>query len=219
MPIQQDVPFLPDSVIEDQAMALLRRYELEAGLIRELPVPVERIADPFLALTPDWDHIPDTDASPILAYIDPANHKICFNESRRGHFESYYGSYEYTLGHEIGHYVLHLSKASGIEQLSFIEPTWVTCMFRKQLTSADRRELQAEKFASYLLLPKYLLEPALEDLDLLNWPTLYSLRDKFRVSITALKRRLESIGRLYVDPNGGLHNSKEDYVGQSKLAL
>lgn len=200
MQIKQDVPFLQESVVENRALTLLKRFESEVELIVQLPVPIERIADPFLQLTPDWDHIPDTEAAPILAYIDPANHKICFNESRRSHFEDYYGSYEYTLGHEVGHYILHVTKTSDAEQMAFLETPRVHCIYRQRLGTKDRRELQAEIFASYLLLPSHLLIPAIEGLNLQHWPTLYRLRDKFHVSITALRRRLEGLGRLYVDP-------------------
>jgi hypothetical protein len=66
-------------------------------------------------------------------------------------------------------------------------------------------------------MPSRLLLPAIEDVDLLRWPNLYRLRDKFSVSITALKIRLENLGLIYVDPDGGLHRSKAEADGQLPL--
>jgi len=217
MPINSDVPYLPDSVMESRALALLQRYESQVQPVRQLPIPVEKIADLLLELVIDWDVISDTDDAPVLAYLNPTGKKICFNESRRAHFDQFYGSYEYTLAHELGHHELHISR-NGAHQLTLFENGGVTCVYGKKMSNQDRRELQAEIFASYLLLPQNLLGPALEGVDLLRWPNLYRLRDKFHVSITALTRRLMNLNRLYVDREGNLYPSKEDASGQMRLS-
>jgi len=210
----KSVPFVPDSRLEACASALLGRYERTIEPITAPPVPVEKVADLLLDLVFDWQPIRDTDEEPILAYIDPQSQRICLNQSRRPHFNTYFGTYEFTVAHELGHHDLHLGDG-GLEQVEF---DFGQGMSNKQVfvcrgTETSRRELQADRYASYLLMPAQLLVPAIEDMPL-SWPALYKLRDAFHVSITALKIRLENLGCLYVDENGDIHRSPEEAAGQ-----
>jgi tetratricopeptide (TPR) repeat protein len=204
MQINPDVPFIPDASLEELANELLERYEREIEPIFGPPVPVEKIADFLLELNLEWLDIPDTEAEPILAYLDPGSKTIRLNEQRLAFFEQYPGTYQYTLAHEIGHYQLHLL---GDEMQP--DQTYV-CRF--QGIPKDRREWQAERFASYLLMPESLLLLAIKGIDLYRWPTLYRLRDQFQVSITALTIRLEELGYLYVTTNGRLYPSPTEAV-------
>ncbi|RME50889.1 MAG: ImmA/IrrE family metallo-endopeptidase, partial [Caldilineae bacterium] len=203
MQIQAHPPFLSEAELETRANALLHRYRRTIAPLCQPPVPVEAIADFLLELDTDWLPIPDTDDEPILAYLRPATRTICFNERRQDYFARYPGTYEFTLAHEIGHYTLHLTGAT--------EPSAGEAMVlcRNRGFSGDRREWQAERFASFLLMPLDLLQPALAGVNLLRWPDLYRLRDRFRVSITALTVRLERLGLLYVSPDGDLYPNRE----------
>ena len=69
----------------------------------------------------------------------------------------------------------------------------------------------------FLLMPSNLLMEATRDVDLLSWPTLYGLRDRLQVTITALKVRLERLGLLYVTEDGELYPSRQEYEGQMRL--
>ena len=108
MQINPDVPFIPDATLEELANELLERYGRDIEPIYKPPVPVEKIADFLLELNLEWRDIPDTEAEPILAYLDPGSKTIRLNERRLAFFEQYPGTYQYTLAHEIGHYQLHL---------------------------------------------------------------------------------------------------------------
>lgn len=203
MQINPDVPFIPDATLEELANELLERYGRDIEPIYKPPVPVEKIADFLLELNLEWRDIPDTEAEPILAYLDPGSKTIRLNERRLAFFEQYPGTYQYTLAHEIGHYQLHLLGDTRPDQA-------YVCRF--QGIPKDRREWQAERFASYLLMPESLLLPAIEEIDLYRWPTLYRLRDQFQVSITALTIRLEELGYLYVTTNGRLYPSQTEAI-------
>jgi Zn-dependent peptidase ImmA (M78 family) len=204
MQINPDVPFIPDATLEELANELLERYERDIEPIYRPPVPVEKIADFLLELNLEWLGIPDTEAEPILAYLDPGSKTIRLNERRLAFFEHYPGTYQYTLAHEIGHYQLHLL-GTGVQP----DHTYV-CRF--QGIPKDRREWQAERFASYLLLPEFLLLPAIEGVNLHRWSSLYRLRDEFQVSITALTIRLEELGYLYVTTNGRLYPNRTEAI-------
>lgn len=211
MRINPDIPFISDATLEALANALLDRYEREIEPIFEPPVPVEKIADFLLELNIEWLAIPDTETAPILAYLHPHSQTIRLNERRLAHFEQHPGVYEYTLAHEIAHYQLHLTEADLQAEQAFV--------YRHKQMSADRREWQAERFASYLLLPAWLLQPAIEGLDLQRWPNLYRLRDQFQVSITALRIRLEMLGYLHVAANGRIYANPKEATGDLRQEL
>lgn len=229
-----------DSDIEAAANALLDRYHKEIEAISEPPVPVEAIADFLLELHLDWGPIEDEDGAPVLAYINAQTRAIRLNERRRAHFESFPGLYEFTLGHEIGHERMHVI-ADGSVQLEMpldfagaISPARATTLERAVSMEArrgvgreylcretggakDMRELQADIFAGYLLMPARLLGPALERVDLRSWRSLYQVRDRFHVSISALTVRLKRLGLLYIDSGGKLRESEAEANGQMRL--
>lgn len=202
MQIDPHVPFISDATLEELADALLDQYEQEIEPVGEPPVPVERIADFLLELNIEWLDIPDTEEAPILAYLHPASQTIRLNEQRLAYFEAHPGVYEYTLAHEIAHFQLHLTEADLRPDQAFV--------YRHKQMSNDRREWQAERFASYLLMPTSLLIPAIDGLDLQRWPDLYRLRDQFQVSITALRIRLETLGFLHVAANGRIYHTPKE---------
>ena len=50
--------------------------------------------------------------------------------------------------------------------------------------------------------------------DLLSWPTPYLLRDRFQLTISALKGRLARLGLLLVTGDGESYPSRQEYEGQ-----
>ncbi len=214
MQIRSDVPYLSDEKLKATADALLDRYEHEVEKIRSLPIPIDQIAEILLKLRFDWTNIPDDDHHPTLAAIAPASRTIYFNERRQILFNTYFGTREFSVAHELGHHELHLIP-SELEQLALNDIPLPVCLCRR-LNDADRREVQAERFASFLLLPSRLLLPTIADLDLLQWSVLYRLRDTFHVSISALTYRLQGLGKLYVK-NKILYPSEAVANGQLSL--
>lgn len=212
MQINPHVSFIAEERLEAVANGLLERYEREIAPIVAPPVPVEKIADFLLDLRIEWLDMPDTDDEPVLAYLHPESKSIRFNERRLDYFEQYLGTYEYTLAHEIGHYLFHLTpvemQSQPVKSDKFGPGQAFLCRYKP--AGHDQREWQAEQFASYLLMPAHLLLPAIEagGVNVHSWPDLYRLRDQFNVSITALRIRLEKLGYLYVAANGRLYPTK-----------
>ena len=64
-----------------------------------------------------------------------------------------------------------------------------------------------------------LLWDSVRDIELTSWPNLYRLRDLFEVTISALTIRLERLGVLYVSKDGQLYPSRQEYHGQTRMAL
>ena len=205
-------------MLEARASELLRDYQRRFAPITAPPVPVEKIADLHLGLSFDWLTIPDDDRQPILGYIQAGAKTICLNERRQDHFDQFAGSLEFTIAHEVGHYLMHL-----VEELSEPLPlasgqsVGYICRHITEHENApmDWREWQANVFASYLLMPHDLLIPAFQRVDL-TWDSLYQLRDQFQVSISALTKRLQELNLLYIEDKR-LYRSEQEAKGQVRL--
>ena len=102
--------YLPDVHIERQAARLLNRYEREFEAVTEPPVPVEDIADVLLELGILWGSVSEAVGASTLAGLEPNERMIKFNEPRRQVFEETPGLYNTVLGHEIGHWELHVDQ-------------------------------------------------------------------------------------------------------------
>lgn len=212
----KDNRYISDSEIESKAYALLNGFESKYGKIITLPVPIDKIIESYLELWLDWDIIEDTDEEKILGFLNPQTKKIRLNERHRDHFDGYRGSEAYTKAHEVGHWDLHIDKKVEAVQLSLLEPSPVQPYLCRQRNS-DRREIQAEKYAAYLLMPHHLIINAINDVDLTKWPSLYSLKDEFGVTISALTKRLIGLGLIYITDNKVIFHSKEEADGMASL--
>ena len=209
--------FLSDIQLEGMAGSLLGRYESFRGTLDGPPVPVERILEDVLDLRILWEDIPEPPGQSILAALDASSKTVVFNESRRTLVAETPGLYRTVLAHEAGHWEAHVDHGL-LAQLPF--PNFgrdATCLYRSSGPGQDMREVQAHRFMGFLLMPSHVLLPAVRDLDLLHWPVLYELRDRFQVTITAMKVRLERLGLLYVTEGGKLYPSRQEYDGQMRL--
>jgi hypothetical protein len=203
--------FIPDDELEVRALRLLREHEQKKGNVTSLPVPVETIVSATLGLAIEWTDEFDRwepVGETVLACIDQHHRSqptVFMNARHLDHFETYFGTEQYSLGHESAHWILHLDRGVIAEQLSFdgmdvAEPAApVLC---RQVGAHERREIQAEKFASFLLLPEQLVRGAIAGLNLTR-PTVFAeLARECGVSKTALRKRLVQLGAIVVGPAG-----------------
>ncbi len=209
--------FLSDSHIEGTAARLLNRYDALYGAVSAPPVPVERILEDVLDLSILWDDISEPPSQSILAALDPGSKIVVFNESRRTVITDTPGLYYTVLAHEAGHWEVHVDQGHLAQQPLPNLGRDFSCLYRSSGPGQDPREIQAHRFMGFLLMPSGLLKEAIEGVDLLSWPTLYGLRERFQVTISALKVRLERMGLLYVTDEGELYPSRQEYEGQMRL--
>jgi Zn-dependent peptidase ImmA (M78 family) len=211
----KDQRFISDNEIESQACALLNGFESKYGKIIKPPVPIDRIIEAYLDLWIDWDVIEDTDEQKILGLLNPNTKKIQLNERHRSHFEDYLGTEAYTKAHEVGHWDLHIAKNNEAVQLTLLLPTESPAYLCRNL-KFDKREIQAEKYAAYLLMPHYLIIDAINSVDITSWPVLYSLKDAFGVTITAFTKRLTALGLIHI-ADKKIFRSKEESQGLKSM--
>jgi IrrE N-terminal-like domain len=215
--MKTDVPFISDERLEALAEALLARSAMK-GINIQFPIPVEAIAERVLNLDMDWIDLGDPNA---LARLNYSEWKIQPNESLRDFFERVPGAYLYTLAHEILHAIAHVEEIDPSQQS--LDLTTETVLSRHRTMphvpsrSEARREIQAQRFAAYLTMPKSLLLAKVDGLDLCNWAVLRQMAGDIGVSLQALKIRLQSLGRVYEAPDGRLYPSKEAAHGQLSL--
>lgn len=184
--------FVPDKELERAAAALLTRGRQADVWDGYAPIPIELLIEQLLSLRIGWKHLDSPEGTLIPGWTDAAEKIIYLNEASRGLFDRTPGLERYTLGHEAGHRVLHVDPASDL-QLGLAlasEPQLILC----RVGDDSRREIQAERFSAFLLMPEDLVRGAAASLDTTAWPTVYRLRDKFDVSVTAMKNRLRQLG-------------------------
>ena len=150
----------------------------------------------------------------VLAAIIPQTKQIYLNISQEKLFKEKMGTMNFSKAHELGHWILHISQQKNYEQLSFIESDHYFCR-----SSATRRpeEIQADMFASSILMPRGIISGAIEELKnnkSIDWHDLYEMKDAFEVSISALTTRLKQLKLIYIDEkNKKIYSSEEAAKG------
>lgn len=177
-------------------------------------VPIEELVEFHFDLQICWESIDHFDPSGIvMAAILPADSLIILNESQRDLFESKIGTYHFTLAHELGHWVLHTGKSS-----YFLRNGGTKSYICRTYAKKPPEEIQADLFAGCLLMPRPMMECAvnqLTKLGLIQLTHLYGLAQTIGVSITALQVRLSQLNLLLLNKDGTVkqpnRNDTRDY--------
>ena len=208
--------YLAPKEIERRANDLIGKYEEKYGTI-PVPVPVERIAENIVDLVLEWSKIPENASEVIFAGLSPIQKKVIFNERRRNFYDDTGGLYNTVLAHEVGHWVLHVD-ATDLGLQLMLPDTGIASQFVYRSTGPNKPiEWQAHTFMGYLLLPYRLLRNHIETEDLCDWSSLYYLRDKFDVTISALVIRLKKMGLIYIDDDKKIYLSEAVSKGQTSM--
>jgi len=186
-----NVDFIPDKRIERAADGLLADYGEAFTQITEPPVPVEEILECHLDLSLGFEDLEQRLGEPSVlgatwidekevlvdASLDPTIYPI-----REGR-------YRFTVAHEAGHWVLHRHALQESKWTPLFDgrpqPSIVCCSTARK----PRIEIQADLFASYLLMPKELvlqhwekrfgsLQPQVVEDEINEWPELSRSPDK-----------------------------------------
>jgi hypothetical protein len=207
MTLIKDVRFVPDEEIEGKAYRLLADFESQYGGISKPPIPIDKLIEKFLELRFDWEEIEDNGGM-ILGCLHPDSRKIMMNSRHIDFFDAHWGTEEYTKAHEVGHWDLHIAKTGEAVQLGL--PGLVSeGKYLCRSGAGDSREYQAEKYAAYLLMPHDLIMQEIDGVDLTKWPNLYRLREAFKVSITAMTKRLTALGLISISDKVIYRSSEE----------
>jgi Zn-dependent peptidase ImmA (M78 family) len=153
---------------------------LEEQGIRAAPVAVERIAK---AIGASLEVRPLDEQLSGMIFIKQGIPVIGVNALHHPHRQ------RFTIGHEIGHWVLHRDRLEGVVHVDKMYP-----MLRRDQASStgvDLMEVEANAFAAELLMPEFLLEGELTTpLDIDDEDRVSALSRKFKVSTSAMRYRL-----------------------------
>lgn len=155
-----------------EAEALLSKFE-----IRKVPTSLPKIAR-MLNITVEYTPL-DRELSG-MAMIKECHKLIWINSLHHPNRQ------RFTLAHEIGHHVLHEEILLGgvhVDKGTLRRDTVSS-------TGTETKEIEANAFASQLLMPNADIARLGEDLDLDDEEAIKSLAKKFRVSLAAIQYRL-----------------------------
>ena len=153
------VRYLSEDEIERDTELLLAEYEETAGEPVKLPIPVDDITTYHLALRLEFADLHETLSIPMLRnepdilgaiWIDKQEVLIDQSLDPKKH-PSMKGRYRFSVGHEIGHWRLHRSYVT--KDASQTAPSGPTVICRSS-EKKEPIELQADFFASFLLMPR-----------------------------------------------------------------
>lgn len=185
---------------EVTANGVLELHARRSGWQPSLPVPIEAIVGQTYGLQVDWEDVAETRDERILGVLQPRAGIITLNQRHRDLLSAVVGPARFSLAHELGHWLYDADRDS----LLFDHP-----VFCRRLADADPRqvrEVNADRLAAALLLPRGLMRSALG-----LFPTLPSSRSgqgrrtldnsvlnakarQWGVSRQTLRSRLETLG-------------------------
>jgi hypothetical protein len=201
--------------LERLADDLLSIYQQKSGSPLRPPIQADLVAE-SVGLDILWEEIREEPGTTVCAEIRPEERLIVMNERRRELLESTPGLYNTTVAHELGHWWLHVDHAAR-DHSSLPDLIYSSAPLREGDERDKRDERNAGEFMGYLLMPRSLLIPRLDGLDLQNWRNLYYLRDAFGVTISTVRVRLEKMRLTYLDSAGRFHKSDQEAGGQGAL--
>lgn len=184
-----------------QNIELLVNKILREEKISSPPIKAELLAESYFDLDFDCGRLNETD----LAGLKVAEKKIYINETRAEELAANFGLKNFTIAHELGHWVLHRGLID---------------------EHTPQMEREADKFATYLLMPENFVRAEFTKLP--EWlpaeMKLDSMAKKFCVSKKAMKIRLSQreLKLIYVDfDDYSCYRNKEEFLelkaGQIKM--
>lgn len=209
MPVE--VPFLADCDIEKAAQLLIDDFARVKTPIGAPPVPIERLVR-YLGLSQEIDdlysllNLERTSNFDLLGALCLNSRRVfVHNEIDPALYPWREGRYNFTLAHEVGHWVLHRSHLpDNAAQLSFLDAIPKPAIICRNGNRGHRIEVQANKFASGVLMPRMLVfeawqrhfnggsNPSAAQRD----ASIKILAKQFQCSIQAMRIRLDTLGLL-----------------------
>lgn len=178
-------------VVADNVLA---RFASEFGWLRGMPIPIEQIVERMYGISIEWHELEEQPGASVLGALDPVAKTVALNLRHEQMFNDVLGPYEFTLAHELGHWLFDADDPNQLNLLDGLPERF--CHSRNSTTMTQQqknRETNANRFAAELLMPADLVRQVDGD-QLVERMAAYA-RD-WGVSRTALRIRLETLGIL-----------------------
>ena len=232
--------FYRNQAIEDLAAERLSQLARRLAHPFAPPISSDLLAEQVLGLDCLWEDIDELPRETVLGALHPHKRLMIMNEKHRTLFDTKPGLERFTKGHEMGHWDLCIDQGalehptlfalddsspftrrrSPVGEVTVMK--WLLSFpegqdFLRNLKSRadDPDEARAvNRYAAAILMPKNLLRAEVSKIDRTRWSNLYGIAERFKVTISALKVRLQQLGLLYMDKDGRLHESPTHAEGQ-----
>jgi hypothetical protein len=217
--------------IEQCADKVLAAMHADKFMPRKWSGLAERTAD-FFDLGIVWGTFEPGADGIIAAKIHPMEKRVELNEDFQALHKNE-GLYQSTVGHEVGHWVLHINpdEAEGaIAQGELFPPQIIDSpiflcktvdeqkIYQKvDRTQSDWREWQAQYFSSCLLMPRFKIEEVRKGRNLLNWSHRSAIMEELGVSKRNLVHRLKDL-ELIEESGHQLYPGKKLKSGEPLLS-
>jgi hypothetical protein len=178
---------------ETTTAEVLQGYAARTGWRPTLPVPVADIVETWYELLIVCKPILEPPGEIILGALSPRDKTIQLNERHLAFFDAWVGPETFTLAHELGHWVYD---AVDPNQGQLFDDAFEAVFCRHgdngSHDGGDIREVNANKFASCLVLPANLIKAAVT-VPFPTWSALGVSATTWGVSKTTLRIRLETL--------------------------
>lgn len=153
--------YLHPREFEDEATLLLAEYASEHGAVATPPIPIDDIIEEHLKIAIEIrDLRAEYPEGNVLGAIYFKEKLIIVDQSLvPEEFPSMRGRYRFTLAHELGHWRLHRHlylRRAGEQSLFAETPTRPSHVLRSG--DSDPKEVQANRFAACLLMPREMVK-------------------------------------------------------------
>jgi Zn-dependent peptidase ImmA (M78 family) len=232
--------FYRNERIEQIAEQRLQEFERKLERPLSFPINIELFGDLVLGLSMLWEEIDELPGEEVLAGLRASDRLIVMNERRKNDMEQKPGRRRLTQGHEMGHWDLFVDKskldhpdlfeAAAPAIFAYRSSTGGQVQIMKTLLSYDivrqinsRADTPDEarsvnRYAAAILMPRAIITDEAKKINRTQWRSLYPLAERFGVTISALRVRLEQFNLLYVDQaTNTLYPSREEAQGQGRL--
>jgi hypothetical protein len=238
------VRFWRNEHIERRAEERLAQLATSLGRPITPPIPVDHFIEHVLKLDLLWDVVEERPGEVILGAIKPRARQIVINETHVELFGQRPGLERFTKLHEGGHWDLLTDQAAidhpqllGVDDvdgpvsfrqsrgglLHVLKALCVTtagvdyvCDLRSRADDPYEKRV-VNRYAGAVLIPRQLLRDDVGRKRPEEWPDVYRLADRYEVTPTAMKVRLNELGLVYIDEGGMFHRSKAEAAGQQPL--
>jgi hypothetical protein len=182
------IKYLENEKIENIACEILQKASLK-GMYEEKASPVEWIAEKHFDLKFVYEDLEKGFGLGTLGSLDFSSSTIFLNERHFGSENCNIGLLNFTIAHEIGHFVLH-------KEIYDKSAEKIALLHKKQVKNYEktlkRIEFQANLFSANLLMPKELFTQEWKKLKGKNyWEKQKIICNFFEVSKRALEVRLQ----------------------------
>lgn len=237
--------FYRNEQIEQIAERRLQEFERKLERPLSLPIDIELFGELVLELSILWDQIEELPGEEVLAGLRVPDRLIVMNEGRKQEMEAKPGRRRLTQGHEMGHWDLFVDK-SKLDHPTLFEAAAPTIFAYRTSTGGGQVQIMktllgceegrdllrqinsradapdearsVNRYAAAILMPRAMITDEAKKIDRTQWPNLYRLAERFGVTISALRVRLEQFNLVYLDQETKkLYPSREDAQGQARL--